>query len=123
MNSGLLLTSMQSFYAMHLFLEQYFYVTSSDSIGALLSCMQFLNDGDTADPVLWIDWREIVGDEPIALMQAFAAMNIFLRMYFQSTSSTNVKNMLHDISLVIDGKPGKEKIWEKWIICVDKVFE
>jgi hypothetical protein len=117
------LTPLQGFYAMHLFLEQYFYVTSSDSIGALLSCMQFLNDGDTADPVLWIDWQEIVGDEPIALMKAFAAMNIFLRMYFQSTSSTNVKNMLHDISLVIDGKPGKEKIWEKWIICIDKVFE
>ncbi len=123
MNSNLLLTSIQSFYAMHLFLEQYFYVTSSDSIGALLGCMHFLEDGDTADPVLWIDWREMVGDAPITLMQAFKTMKVFLDIYFQATSSNNVKNMLNDIGLVINDKPGKEKIWEKWLMSVDKVFE
>jgi len=118
-----LLTPLQGFYAMHLFLEQYFYATSSDSIGALLSCMQFLNDGDTADPVLWIDWREIVGDEPITLTQAFTGMNMFLRIYFQATSSNNVKKMLNDIDIVLSDKPGKKEIWEKWIICADNALK
>ena len=86
-----LLTPIQSFYAMHLFLEKYFDATSSDSIGALLSCMHFLNDGQTADPVLWDDWFEIAGNTPIDFMQAFRAMKIFLDRYYQATSSINVE--------------------------------
>ncbi|HJZ23971.1 MAG TPA: hypothetical protein VJ201_05930 [Candidatus Babeliales bacterium] len=118
-----LLIPLQSFYTMHLFLENYFNATSSDSIGALLGCMHFLDDGETADPALWEDWREIVGNDPISLMQAFQAMKIFLDTYYQATSSTNVKNMLADISLVIDDKPGKERIWQKWIASVDLALE
>ena len=105
---------------MQLFLEDYFRVTSSDSIGALLSCMQFLDDDQTADPALWEDWCKIVGNHPITIMQAFQAMNIFLGMYFQQTSSTNVKNMLNDISLVVNDKLGKEQVWQKWIAFVDQ---
>jgi len=118
-----LLTPPQSFCAMQFFLEDYFNATSSDSIGALLSCMQFLDDGQTADPVLWEDWRNIVGSDSITFMEAFQAMNVFLHMYFQQTSSINVKNMFDDISLVLDDKPKKEKIWQKWIACVDCALE
>lgn len=118
-----LLTPLESFYTMHLFLEEYFYASSSDSIGALLGCMCFLDDGETADPALWEDWRQIVGNDPISLMQAFQAMKVFLDTYYQATSSTNVKNMLADINFVIDGKPGKERIWQKWIASVDLALE
>ena len=59
-----LLTPRQAFYVMQLFLEDYFRVTSSDSVGALLSCMQFLDDDQTADPALWEDWCKIVGNDP-----------------------------------------------------------
>ena len=118
-----LLTPLQSFYVMHLFLEDYFYATSSDSIGALLGCMRFLDDGETADPVLWQDWCEIVHNTSTTPMQAFQAMNVFLGIYFQKTSSNNVKNMLNDIKLVIDNKVGKEQVWQKWIACVDQVLK
>lgn len=118
-----LLTPIQSFYAMHIFLEKYFNATSSDSIGALLSCMHFLDDGDTADPVLWLDWREIVGDAPTTFKQAFCAMQLFLGDYYQATSSANVKNMLYDIALVVDDKAGKEQVWQKWMECVDLALE
>ena len=118
-----LLTLSQAFCVMQFFLEDYFNATFSDSIGALLSCMHFLDDGQTADPVLWEDWCEIVGNTPITFMQAFQAMKMFLDKYYQATSSMNVKNMLNDISLVIDDKPGKERIWQKWIACVDCALE
>lgn len=55
-------------------------------------------------------------------MQAFQAMNTFLRSYFQRTSSSNVKTMLNDIVLVVDDKEGKETVWKKWIDCIDQVF-
>jgi hypothetical protein len=123
MYDKLLLTPIQSFYAMELFLEDYFRHTSSDSIGALLSCMQFLNDGQTADPALWEDWCEIVGHEPINYMQAFQSMRVFLNQYYQATSSTNVKNMLNDISLVIHNISGKDMIWQKWLSSIDRALE
>jgi hypothetical protein len=115
------LTSRQAFYAMQLFLEDYFRVTSSDSIGALLSCMQFLDDDQTVDPALWEDWCKIIGGHSITITQAFQAMSIFLGIYFQQTSSTNVKNMLNDIFIVIDDKLGKDRVWEKWMTSVDQV--
>jgi len=118
-----LLTPLQGFYAMQLFLEDYFRATSSDSLGALLSCMCFLDDGDTADPVLWIDWRAIVADSPVTPMQAFQAMKVFLDIYFQSTSSSNVKNLFHDIELVLEEQPGKEQIWQKWMASTNLVLE
>ena len=118
-----LLTPFQAFCVMQIFLEEYFNVTSSDSIGALLGCMHFLDDGETADPALWEDWCKITDHHTITTMQAFRAMDIFLRMYFQQTSSINVKNMLNDISLVVDDKVGKEGIWQKWMACVDQVVE
>ena len=120
--SALLFTSVQAFYVMHFFLQKYFNGTSSDSIGALLGCMHFLDDGETADPAFWEDWRQIVGTGPITPMQAFQAMNTFLRSYFQRTSSSNVRNMLNDILLVIDDKAGKEVVWKKWIDCVNQIF-
>jgi len=118
-----ILTQGRAFYAMHFFLADYFRITSSDSIGALLSCMLFLNDGKTADPVLWEDWCEIVGDHPITIMQAFLGMNTFLHRYFQGTTSVNVKNMFYNISLVIDDKPNKEEVWRQWVMCVEKAFK
>lgn len=121
--NNLLLTPIQAFYAMHFFLEDYFRITSSDSLGALLSCMHFLDDGETADPVFWEDWLKITDNKKVTVMQAFQAMNIFLRMYFQQTSSSNVKNMLNDISLVLDNKSGHEQVWQRWIISVDQIFE
>ncbi len=117
-----LLTPLQAFYVMQLFLEDYFRVTSSDSIGALLSCMQFLDDDQTVDPALWEDWCKIIGSHSITITQAFQAMSIFLGMYFQQTSSTNVKNMLNDISFVIDDKLGKDQVWQKWIALADQVL-
>lgn len=51
----IILTPLEAFYAMRNFLETYFKKTSSDTIGALLSCMQFLDDDITTDPALWQD--------------------------------------------------------------------
>ena len=54
------MTSMQAFKAMVCFLEDYYYKTSSDDLGALLSYMQLFEDGSTWDPAIWNDWVESV---------------------------------------------------------------
>jgi len=54
------LTVLQAFNAMRKFLEKYYEETSSDDVGSLLGELQFLNDGETADPTAWIDWLKCV---------------------------------------------------------------
>lgn len=42
------------------FLEKYDEQTTSDDVGTLLGELQFLSDGDTADPAAWNDWLDCV---------------------------------------------------------------
>lgn len=54
------LTSAQAFSAMVQFLEQYYDRAHSDDIAVLLSNLQLLEDGITADPAAWQDWMDCV---------------------------------------------------------------
>ena len=118
------MNSIQAFNAMQEFLEIYFKITSSDSIGALLSCMQFLEDGQTADQALWENWiTSLKGQKHITLIQAFDAMRIFLKHYYRNNSSDTIRSLLHDIQYSKDGKSADQKIKTLWIKCVDKALD
>lgn len=54
------LTSNQAFRAMVIFLEGYYERTNSDDVGSLLSDLQLLEDGGTADPAASEDWKKSV---------------------------------------------------------------
>ncbi len=117
------LTPLQAFNAMTKFLEIYFKRTSSDSIGALLSCMQFLEDGQTADQAIWEDWiTSLKGQKYITPIQAFDTMNIFLKRYYRNSSSDNIQSLLKDIQYAKDGEIADQKIKTLWTKCVDKVL-
>lgn len=96
------LTPLQAFYTMREFLERYFQKTVSDDLGALLSCMQFLEDGQTADPVLWEDWESILKNkQEITQLQLFTAMKVFLNRYYKNTTSHTIKKLLQNIDDII----------------------
>jgi hypothetical protein len=55
------MTPQQAFNAMSLFLERYYQrVGEPSELGAVLSDIQLLPDGSTADPAMWNDWLEAV---------------------------------------------------------------
>lgn len=54
------LTNQQAFQAMVLFLEGFYERTKSDDVGAILSDLILLEDGNTADPAAWDDWMKCV---------------------------------------------------------------
>ncbi|OYD08798.1 hypothetical protein [Paludifilum halophilum] len=54
------LSSKEAFEAMALFLEEHYKRTDSDDIALLLGSMQFLKDGNTADPAIWNDWLDCI---------------------------------------------------------------
>lgn len=119
----MILTPLQAFFAMQALLEAYFKKTSSDSIAVLLSCSEFLEDGTTADTVLWIDWANLVNrQEELTPLQAFVIMNIYLRNYFEGRVTKNVKILLDDIALTPDQKPISQTTWNLWIECIKTVM-
>jgi hypothetical protein len=62
----MLLTTKEAFQVMFVFLENYFKMTQSDDIGALLGSLMLLEDGEPADPGTWHDWlcavKEVKGE-------------------------------------------------------------
>ena len=54
------LTEKQAYLAMYSFLDEYYQITKSDSLGSLLGSMSLLEDGDTADPAILSDWKDAV---------------------------------------------------------------
>ena len=50
------LTTLEAYKAMFAYLENYYTITRSDEIGAMLGGMSTLHDGGTADPAVWEDW-------------------------------------------------------------------
>lgn len=55
-----LLTKLQSYKAMVLFMENLYNLTNDSSLGGFLGSMQLLNDGQPADPAYWADWERVV---------------------------------------------------------------
>lgn len=54
------LSVLDAYRAMQLFLEDYHRFTGSDDVGALLGGLQLLADGSSADPAAWSDWLNCV---------------------------------------------------------------
>jgi hypothetical protein len=120
-----LLTRLQSFYAMQLFFENYFKETSSDSLGSLLSCMLFLEEGgQTADPALWEDWIDCLkGNEFTTPIQAFIAVRLFLENYYKNSSSSTIKKILEDTKVsVVDQVPIDQETWNRWLKCIENAI-
>jgi hypothetical protein len=116
------LAPVQSFKAMQLFLGKYIHDTSGGSIALLLEGMQFVSDNETANPILWQDWQDIVGNRFLSSTDAFKAMKTFLGNYFKA-DSLQVQNLFNDIAVVIDKKAGWEKIIHTWQQNVEYVLK
>lgn len=55
-----IMTALQAFKAMKLFLEKYYENTSSEDIASLLGDLQFLENNEPIDPGAWEDWLKCV---------------------------------------------------------------
>ena len=55
--------------------------------------------------------------------QAYAAMKLFLDLYYQHTKSDDVGDILSGMSLLDDGDSADPGYWFEWLECVQKVQE
>lgn len=116
------LTLLQVFNAMVLFLEDYYYKTDSGDVASLLSELQFLPDGGTADPAAWLDWIDAVGNKTaLTAIEAFQAMIKFLKFYHANTSSSGVAVLLTGMQLLPAGGSKESDCWTLWNRCITDV--
>ena len=54
------ITTKQAYLAMFEFLERYYEITKSNTLGSMLGSMSLLKDGKTADPGVWEEWMEAI---------------------------------------------------------------
>lgn len=54
------LTKQEAYLAMFAFLDEYYDITKSEDIGALLGNMSLLEDGYPADPTMLEDWLRAI---------------------------------------------------------------
>ncbi len=54
--------------------------------------------------------------------QAFAAMVLFLGLYYEQTKADDVAIMLADLSLLPDGLTLDPAAWDDWTNCVRRVL-
>lgn len=121
------ITKKQAYIAMIKFLEIYYAKGNFDDIGSLLGEMDFLSDGSTADSASWEEWIDSVNaivksEESLTKLQAFNAMRKFLEIYYEQTSSNDVKSILHDSKILPNGTTVDSMAWNNWIKCVDAVL-
>lgn len=113
------LTQLQAFNAMRKFLEDYFYKSSSDDVGALLGAMQFFPEGGTYDPAMWEDWIEYTdAHQNMTPLQVYNAMLKFLDFYIGNSESVQIQAFLRDLQLLPEGGTKDSAIWEFWVQCL-----
>ncbi|NCT73495.1 MAG: hypothetical protein GXC78_03110 [Chitinophagaceae bacterium] len=56
----ILLTEKEAYVAMQLFVENVWSMTNDEGLAIMLSSMNILNDGSTADPAYWEDWQDCI---------------------------------------------------------------
>lgn len=137
------LSVLDAFQSMQDFLEKYFGQTPSGDIACLLSDIQFFQNKRTADPAAWVDWCESVvkvklrkqvttfcetrkqanSQTFLTAMEAFRAMQDFLKGYYERTSSEDVAYILEDIQIVQDGSTADPAAWSRWCESIEKVMQ
>ncbi len=118
------ITSLQAFKALQNFLDNYYYTTPSETLDLLLSYIQLLQDGKTADPAFWADWLIITDNKThLTTLEAYAAMYQLIKEYADRISSADLKTLLSYMQLSSDNKTHDPAMWDKWIACVDGILK
>ena len=116
------LTAKQAFEAMSVFLDTFYDRTQSDEIGGLLGDLQIVGDGMPADPAAWQDWMKLVDSEPLTVNQAFEAMKLFLKNYYERIHAPDKDGLLASLGVLDQNQPPDPAMWQDWLNSIHNVL-
>jgi hypothetical protein len=121
MNKNLI--TIQAYEATQRFLEIYFHQTDSDSLAVLLSGMQLLCDGTSADQALFEDWVEITkNNDNLSIFDGFNAMKNYFKNFYKHSTSKNVHKLLQVLDTVTQPDTTNEA-WKNWVQSAEKAIQ
>ena len=59
-------------------------------------------------------------DDRITITEAYKAMYLYLENLYKLTGSDDLAGFLGSMSMLEDGKPVDETIWEDWLEAIDQ---
>lgn len=88
------------------FLEEYYCLTGSFDVGALLGDTMLLEDGSTADPAAWEDWLQAIKSAEISLIDdiymseadAYKTIVAFLHGYGHRIHSKEIFRLIKEMN-------------------------
>jgi len=120
------ITIKQAFFAMKNYLDDFYFKTHSDDVGAFLGACNWFEDGGTFDPAMWDDWVKIAKEnygEEFSLVDGFNIMKKFLQNFYDLAPFNDFKKILSTLCLSPDNKPINSDAWSLWLKCIDKALE
>lgn len=60
-------------------------------------------------------------DNNLTNLQAFMAMDCFLKKYYKRTESEDIGSLLGDIQLLQQTKTADPAAWDDWLVCVAEI--
>ena len=59
-------------------------------------------------------------DDRITITEAYKAMYLYLENLYKLTGSDDLADFLGSMSMLKDGKPVEETVWEDWLEAIDQ---
>ena len=59
-------------------------------------------------------------DDRITITEAYKAMYLYLENLYKLTGSDDLAGFLGSMSMLKDGKPVEETVWEDWLEAIDQ---
>ena len=115
-----MLSIKESFLAMRIFLDKYYFRTKSFDIGGLLGDTILFGGNETADPAAWEDWissaeKYIKEFDNIDICKAYIIMMDFLKEYGLRVNSNEVALLVSEMKLVKDSESKNKRYWNEWL--------
>ena len=109
------LTQLRSYNVMFKLLDKCYKERKLDDLSWLLSGMCFIVDSSTADQAIWEDWIDAIHDKKILTKQeAFDGMISFLEIYYDLTTSVELKVLIDEMYLAKDCDDINVPIVKQW---------
>ena len=117
------LTQLQGFNAAFRLLDYYGRKADAEEVFHLAGDMVFLADGNTADPALWEDWTDAIGDKKkLTKQEAFDGMIKFLDIYRSLGEEGDVTILIDKLNEAKDCDDISVPIVKQWNLYVKEVL-
>ena len=121
------LTRLQAYKVMYNFLDEYYFKTKSDDIGALLSGLSLLQDDEPVETVFWDIWaRPICNKDPEELLTPLQALELAIHLLDDHDMRSAFDDTLITSNILkqtLANPAPSSSLWNDWLRHVETILQ